>query len=80
MLTTTPPLDAAAESNAAQPEFATLQTATRICGLGRSSLYELEKAKKIRFARVRMKGTKQGRVLVDLASVRAHLAKCMEAA
>jgi len=76
MHTNTHPAIAAAESIAAQPEFATLSGASRLFGVSRSSLYNLEREGAIRFARVRRRGHVLGRVLVDLESVRSYLRKC----
>jgi hypothetical protein len=67
-----------ASEAAAEPEFASIPNARLLLGLSRSTLYELEAEREIRFIRVRKRGNMRGRVLVDLASVRKFLNSCAE--
>lgn len=51
------------------PEFVTIADARKLFGIPRSTLYELEKSRSIRFVRLRKPGNALGKVLVDCASV-----------
>ncbi len=57
-------------------EFASVKDATRLFSLSRSTLYDLEKRKLIRFVRVRRPGNATGRTLVVCESLRNFLAEC----
>jgi hypothetical protein len=59
-----------------EPEFATIPNASRLIGLSRSTLYQLEAEGQIRFVRVLKEGKSRGRVLVDLKSLRQFLTSC----
>ena len=66
----------AAAASPAQPEFGTLCELRRVFGIARSSAYELEEAREIKFVRLRKRGNARGRVLVSFDSVRSYLARC----
>ena len=72
---TTAPIQA---SSAIDAEFCDSPGAKSRFGLGRSYLYELEKARLIRGCSLRKPGQLKGKKLWDVASIRNYLARQME--
>jgi hypothetical protein len=63
-----------------EPEFLTIQDATRFSGVGRTSLYSLIGEGKVRTINLRKPGAARGRRLIHLASLREYLLSFQEGA
>lgn len=58
------------------PEFGRIPDVTRLFGLRRGTIYGLLALGKIKGVLLRVRGSKSGVRLIDLASVRCYIAEC----